>query len=337
MIGVGIVGAGQIVEAAHLPAYRQLGLPVLALFDSNAQRAERLCSLWAVQQVYSLEELFASPEISIMDIAVPPTAQVDICRQALQAGKHVLAQKPLARTLETATMLVELARGENRLLGVNQQMRWSPVIQTIRAAVSDGRLGALRSLNIDLDLAMPVGFSPANHWLAAEPRFTVLFNTIHLLDAARFLLGEPLRLSATIGNYDPHLQAMGETDASVVLTYSDGETVTLTDRRNAFGDHRATFRATGIRGAIRGRFGLWTNYPVGVDDILEYAAVGGQWECLSVRGRWIPDAFTGPIGQLASAIESGTALTVSGEDHLLTLRLVEAVYESAAVGHPIEL
>lgn len=329
---IGIIGAGQIVTAAHLPAYQKLGLPVKAIYDINQSLAGKVALHWNMEAIASPEELISRTDIQIVDIAVPPAVQVPVLEAALRAGKHVLAQKPLAPTLEEAARLVAIAEREGRFLVVNQQMRWSPVVQTIKAACNDGRLGSLRELIFHIEFPLP----PEQHlgWLSNEPRFTVLFNTIHFLDTARFLLGDPSSLIAVMLNRDPHLVVNGEVGTQVILEFPQNKQAIIYDNRNAFGDHLTTFRAIGANGALRGKFGLWTNYPEGEDDVIEYTSLGAPqgWESIQVEGNWIPDAFVGPIGELVDAIRYGRKPTVSGQEHLKTLRLVEAVYDSATAG-----
>ena len=78
--------------------------------------------------------MLRNPDVQIVDVAVPASAQSAIIETALRAGKHVLAHKPLTPTLDGAVRLVDIAESFNRLLVVNQQMRWAPIIKAI-----DGR------------------------------------------------------------------------------------------------------------------------------------------------------------------------------------------------------
>jgi predicted dehydrogenase len=333
---IGIVGAGTIVTAAHLPAYRKLGLPVAAIYDVDRQKAARLAEEWNARPAATLESLLDDPQVQIVDIAVPPAEQGPIAEAAFRSGKHVLAQKPLARTLTEATRLVELAEGANRLLVVNQQMRWSPMLMAIRTAVDDERLGALEWLEIDTNL--PIGPGHETHWLAQEPRLIVLMNTIHFLDAAGFLLGRPSSLVATFRWSDRYLHLGGETGAVIGLDFPGGAQAWILDRFNGLGILHATLQVSGTNGSMRGRFGLWTNYPLGEDDEIEYRAAGSNgWERVPVTGRWIPDAFSGPMSELVAAIRGGPAPTTSGRHHLETLAMVEAVYEAAASGCRVRL
>lgn len=334
---IGIVGAGTIVSAAHLPAYAKLGYRVAGLYDVNRANADALGARWKIPPAASLSELLANQDIEIVDIAVPPAEQIAIVEAALKAGKHVLAQKPLAPTTAQARRLVELANAAHRLLVVNQQMRWSPIVRAIEDAVTDGRIGRLEY--VEFDTSLPLGPGHASHWIANEPRLIVLMNTIHFIDTAQFLLGKPVALTATTRTHDSHLQVRGETGAAITLEFSGGEQALIVDRFNGLGDLRATFYAGGSNGALRGRFGLWTNYPVGADDEIEYAArdTFEAWQSVPVQGRWIPDAFTGPVSELVGALRGGGSPSTTGQKHLELLALVDAVYESAATGRRMEL
>ncbi len=334
---IGIVGAGTIVSAAHLPAYAKLGYTVAGIYDTNVNLSGALAARWNVPVSESLTALLENPHVQIVDIAVPPSAQIEIAEAAFQHGKHVLAQKPLAPTTEQAQNIVAASKAANRWLVVNQQMRWSPVVCAIQAAVQDGRLGALDYLEFDTQL--PLGPGHALHWIAREPRLIVLLNTIHFLDTARYLLGEPLALTATLRAHDPHLHVRGEVSAAIMLEFANGKQAWIVDRFNGIGDLRATFYASGENGVLRGRFGLWDNYPTGIDDAIEYAAhdTFDTWSPIPISGRWIPDAFMGPISELVCAVQGGASPTTTGDNHLKTLALVDAVYKAAAEGQRIYL
>ena len=87
---VAIVGAGLIVEHAHLPAYKQRGIRVAGIFDVNGDRAASLAEKFGTRTYATLDELLADPTVDIVDCAVPPGEQAAIANQALGAGKHLL-------------------------------------------------------------------------------------------------------------------------------------------------------------------------------------------------------------------------------------------------------
>src|ERR1700716_1072404 len=140
---IGVVGAGAIVQVGHLPAYRKADLPVAAICDLRQDLAKEVADRFDVPRVSSLDALLEDAEIEVLDIAVVPEAQPEIARRALRAGKHVLAQKPLAVDSDTARGLVELAAELDRKLVVNQQMRYGEGIAAAPALAEAGRLGGL--------------------------------------------------------------------------------------------------------------------------------------------------------------------------------------------------
>jgi predicted dehydrogenase len=329
--GIAIVGAGDIVATAHLPAYRRLGLRVLWIFDTDAARRDGLASSWGVAAAESLATALDDPRVEIVDIAVPPRAQFAACQAALAAGKHVLAQKPLARSLTRARLLVQAADRAERWLVVNQQMRWSPIVDAIARSRGDGGLGAIRRLILDLDLSSPRELG----WLADEPRYVALFNTIHLVDSARYLCGEVRAVTCHMGRSLQDLHLRGEDTVIAILDHVSGATTEIVDRRNITDDLHARFRVEGSDGALRGTFGTWLQYPYGAD-LVESHQPGG-WQPVTVRGRWFPDAFAGPMVELLTALSGGPPPSSSGRDHLATLAVIEAMYASAHDARRVEV
>jgi predicted dehydrogenase len=333
---VGIVGAGSIVRHAHLPAYESLGLRVKSIWDVDVERAHDLASTRpGLAVVEHLEGLLNDPAIDIIDIAIPPDQQVVVARAAADAGKHIMCQKPLARTLGEARELVEHAERAGVLMAVNQQMRWEPLISATEEALTSGVLGRPTAV---LSILNWNGDWRAGDWTVREPRGFALFNTVHFLDTLRYLFGEPVRLTGQVRS-DPLQQAGAETWVNVWLEWADGLSAVLMHRgTNWAGDNEALWRVEGTEGAIRGQLGIYSDYPPGRPDHGERIVYSrGDWETVVIDRSWIPEAFTGPMASLVEAIDTGGSPTTSGRDNLKTLALVEAIYESASQGRTIDL
>lgn len=107
---IAIVGAGAIVEVAHLPAYAMAGLEVVGMYDLDRERASGLAKQHGIETLYdSLEELLADDRVSVVDVAVIADAQPDIVAAGIEAGKHMLCQKPFVQDLDRGRALIELA------------------------------------------------------------------------------------------------------------------------------------------------------------------------------------------------------------------------------------
>ena len=151
--GIGIIGAGGIVNAAHLPAYRKAGFKVVGLTDMERDKAEQTARRFEVSRVYdSVEALLEDPTVEIVDIAVPPWNQKDLVRQTTAAGKHLLCQKPLSNVYADAIEIVEMAEASGVKLAVNQQMRWDQAVRASRTLLNRGLLGDPASAVIDVSI-----------------------------------------------------------------------------------------------------------------------------------------------------------------------------------------
>ena len=328
---IGVVGAGGIVAAAHLPAYQKAGFRVEGIFDLIPERAERLAARFAIPKTFQeLDDMLCDPELQIIDIAVPPSAQVRIAAQALCAGKHVLCQKPLAETLFEAKRLVAIAAKENRQLAVNENMRWEPAMLASRYLINEGWIGSPVISTLHVNYREQWSAWP---WLEQSERLTILYDAIHPIYSFRMLFGEPTGVFCCTGR-SPQQKERGETRALITMEYSDQLTgFILNNSQNQTGDDFATFRFEGTEGSIKGTLGIWYNYPVGRADTLELYSktkTDGFWVSKDLEDRWIPDAFAGPMAALMNAIENSEEPENSGREHLKTLQVVEAAYRSAS-------
>lgn len=330
---IAIVGAGAIVNVAHLPAYRQLGLEVCGIFDVDAERAKDVAERHSIGRVYaSLDEVLADANTTVVDVAVVPTAQPDIVEAALGAGKHVLCQKPLGVDLATARVLADAAAAANRCVAVNQQMRWDEGIAAAAAMVGSGWIGTPTTMSFTVDIATDFTTWP---WLVNSSRLDLMYHSIHYLDTVRAILGDPIRVFAT-GSYTPGQAPMGETRTISTLLYDHGVRALLhVNHENRSGDQKAEFRIDGSSGAIRGTLGMLYDYPDGRPDTLELFSTvvpTDGWLPYPVTKRWIPDAFAGPMTALLRWIATGKPSPTAAYDNLGTLALIEALYRSIETG-----
>jgi predicted dehydrogenase len=332
---IAIVGAGEIVNVAHLPAYRSQRLEIRGIFDIDSARARAVAARHQLPHVYSsLDQVLADPAVEIVDIAVVPTEQPAIARAALDAGKHLLCQKPLAVELATARKLADAAEAAGRKLAVNQQLRWDEGIAAARAMVELGWIGEVTTVSFFVDVA--TDFS-AWTWLVESARLEIMYHSIHYLDAVRSIMGDPLRVFATASRV-PGQKPKGETQTTSTLIFGgDKRAVLHVNHNNLSADPRAEFRINGTHGAIHGTLGLLYDYPHGRPDTLRLHSTvlpTDGWLCYPVTTRWIPDAFAGPMSGLLAWVASGQVAPTSARDNLRTLALVHALYRSIDTGHP---
>ncbi len=135
-----IIGAGDIVRDAHLPAYKKAEFQVAGIYDIDIKRAENLALQWGINTVYSsLEDATVQGTDYVYDIAVPPSAILNIIT-ALPDGAAVLIQKTLGIDKEHAKKICKLCHNKKLKAAVNFQLRFSAMMLAIRDALQSGML-----------------------------------------------------------------------------------------------------------------------------------------------------------------------------------------------------
>lgn len=326
---IAIVGAGEIVDLAHLPAYAEHGLDIVGITDIDQDRAKEIAERHGIPKVYkSAEEIAADKNIAVVDIAVYPWVQHDIAIPMLDAGKDLLCQKPISYDYDQAAAVVDHAEKAGRVMAVNQQMRFTESVVAARAMIDQGWIGQPFDMNWDFHVYTAWEVWP---WITELPQLDLQQFSIHPLDSTRFILGDPLYAFGTQAR-EPGQPQKGETRSISVLEY-EGETRAFlrSFHKNRTGDPRAVFRIDGTEGSIRGTIGLIYDYPTGRADTLELNSrvlPTDGWLHYPVTSRWIPAAFIGPMATLLEAIATGGTPPTNGRDNLKTLQLIHALYQS---------
>lgn len=338
---IGAIGAGMIMADVHLEAYRQADFAVAAIASRTKSKAEALAERYGIPVVHDTPtDLIEDPSIDIIDIAYPPDQQPALIRHALAQPhvKGILAQKPLALTLDEARALRDEAAAAGKILSVNQNMRYDQSIRVLSQLLDQGALGIPVIATIEMR-AVP-------HWqgfLEDYDRLTLANMSVHHLDALRFLFGEPEQIYTAVRT-DPRTE-FAHTDGVVAstLTFPSGllaislEDVWGSPRNETFeSDFYIKWRVEGTEGVAQGTVG----WPDGSPSTLTYASnltTGGKWETPTWTTEWFPHAFIGVMEQLQYALATNTPPALSVADNVQTMALVEAGYRSIAENRPVRL
>ncbi len=340
MMGIAIVGAGEIVESAHLPAYRMAGFHVVGIYDIDGDKARRVAEQFHLPRAFgSLDELVESPEVEIVDIAVPSRRLLDVVERAVRHKKHVLCQKPLGETFAAAQRIVEVCREAGVKAAVNQQMRWAPGIQASHQIIDRGWLGTLTQATIQVNVLTPWDHWP---WMTSLAGMEFLYHSIHYMDSIRYLFGTPEYIYADSAKF-PGQPWLADTRTTIMMRFAGETRGLIQDNHNNFApedDWYATFRFEGSEGIIKGTNGALYNYPVGRGDTISFLSKqlsADTWISPTLEGKWFPHAFLGSMGELMLAVEEGREPGNSVEDNLDTLRMVFAALRSVEEQRPVWL
>ena len=139
-INVAVVGSG-FMGAAHIDSLRRVpGVNVVAISSIDRPRADEIAGQFGIQHVYDdWRDLLEHPEITAVHNTTPNNLHFEVNRELIQAGKHVLSEKPLTMTSAESTELVRLAREKGVVTAINFNYRGYPLVQQARAARRSGR------------------------------------------------------------------------------------------------------------------------------------------------------------------------------------------------------
>ena len=181
----GLVGAGHIAEF-HLAAIRRLpGVTVVGVHDKDPARAEAFASRFGLPTFASLAALVEAGA-NVIHVLTPPDAHAELATAALQAGAHVLVEKPLATDPEDAERVAALARERRLEVGVCHSLLFDPQVRAARELVASGRLGDVVAVDIlrsSLYPPFPGGELPPRYRRAGYPFRDLGIHGLYLIEA----------------------------------------------------------------------------------------------------------------------------------------------------------
>jgi predicted dehydrogenase len=341
---IGVAGAGFIVRDVQLVAYQNAGFAVAAIASRTLAQAQSAAALRDIPRVHETwQDLLADSSIEVLDIAVPPHAQLKIIEHACAHAPHlkgILAQKPLAMNYADARRAVEACERAGIPLAINQNMRWDQSIRALKTLLRRGELGEPILATIEMR-AIP-HWQP---WVRDYNRLTLLVMSIHHLDTFRYLFGTPESVYCS-ARTDPRTQFPHRDGIALyILEYANGLRASAWDdvwagpaREGAAADLWIRWRVEGTDGVAQGTIG-WPEYPNATASTIRFAtkASPGVWLAPQWKETWFPDAFAGPMGELFDAIHDQREPANSGRENLDTMALVDACYRSLDEHRPVAI
>ena len=332
-----IIGAGGIVNTAHLPAYKIAGFNVQGIVDIVPEKAKATAEKFGIPHVFSsLEEMIAAvPANAVFDVAVPGSQTIPLLNK-LPDGSSVLLQKPMGENFEEAKRILELARLKKLRAAINFQLRYAPYILAAKDLIRTGQIGELNDIEVNVNV-----FTPWHLWdfLFTSPRVEILYHSIHYIDLVRNLLGNPQSVYAKTTRH-PSMPELASVRSNIIMNY--GEMVRaniLTNHCHNYGTpkQQSYIKIEGSKGAIIINFGALIDYPRGAADSFEYILLEEgkepKWEKQTIEGSWFPHAFIGSMSQLLLAAEGNIERPDnSTEDCIYTMACAEAAYISSQRG-----
>ena len=217
MTRIGIIGMGGM-GWFHASRYFQIpDAELVAIADIRPDRLEAknavqinienraaLPDLSKMQRFPDGNALIAEAEVDIVDICLPSYLHAEHAIRALQAGRHVLCEKPMALNVQDASAMIQAARQSGRKLMIAQCIRFWPEYRFLKQTIQDGHLGRLLSLHMYRIGGRPAGWGWENWFMDPARSGGALYDLhVHDVDFVNFMLGAPDTITASIRKVEP--------------------------------------------------------------------------------------------------------------------------------------
>ena len=249
-IRVGIIGAGAISQIVHLPIFVERNdVEVTALGDRDVHKAEALSRRYEVPLVLDAEGLLELDEIDAVVICTPNRLHEEMAVAALEAGKHVLVERPLASTPKGATRITEAAEASDRVLSVSMPHRFRPEVTALRSFVAGDDLGRLHAVRCSwLTRATPASRSSWRNDRKVAGGGALVDLGIPAIDLIMWTIGFPRvkRIACLLGRENDDL----EHSATLLMETEEGVAMTLEVSNRLFAaEDRYFIRVMGTEGS----------------------------------------------------------------------------------------
>jgi len=321
---IGVLGAANITPMALIRPARQVPeVQVAAVAARDVQRARKFAQRHGIARVHpSYAALLADGELDAVYNPLPNGLHAAWSIRALEAGKHVLCEKPLAANAADAERMVAAARQNGRRLIEAFHYRYHPLAARLREVVDSGALGAVRHIEAHFCIPILRGSDIRYDYdLAGGATMDTGCYTIHLI---RFLAGaEPEVVGARAKLLTPQVDRRMDAD----LRFADGCTARLSCSLWS----SSIFRMSASVAGDDGRLDVFNPIAPQFYNRLRVTS-GGRTSAERVRG---DASYTHQLRAVAAALRSGEPLPTEGEDSIANMRVIDAIYRAA--GLPLRL
>ncbi|WP_432898299.1 Gfo/Idh/MocA family protein [Micromonospora matsumotoense] len=337
-----VVGAG-VIGTTHARLIASLGERgrLVAVVDTDLTRAVRLTAKFGGDPLTSLRQACVRDDVDAVAVCLPSGAHADAAVTALQAGKHVLVEKPIDVSLAAADRVIAAEQETGRTVGVISQRRFQRASAFLHEAVVSGRLGRITSGIAESTFWRPQEYYDSGGWrgtLALDGGGALMNQGIHVADLLLWVLGEPVEVQAYVDRL-AHDRIDVEDTVAATVRFASGAIGSLSATTAAYPGLPVRLSVHGDRGsAVIEREELTYFHTVDGErpgdqpDGNHAVDLGG-----AAGSQSIDDAHRDQYLDFIDAVEQGRKPLVGTLDGRRALELVLGVYESASTGRPVRL
>ena len=345
---VALVGLGNAGFTLHLPALEGIvGAEVVGACDTDAKQRERAVQRFKVPTFDDFSRMLSESKPDVVVIGTPPHTHCDYALQSLEAGAHVLCEKPFVSSLEEADRIIAAAKKAGRAVALNHEFREMPIFRALRDAAKPTDIVFAQVWQL---MDLPPWAEPG--WRGQMLQRTLYEAGVHLVDFLMALFGEkPVAVSATTSTCGVR---EGETDAVALVTleFSRGRLAQIVQNRLCKGETQYfEVRAETLSESLRASFGGRARVSAGLHRStkphirIDYGVSGMAWSERGSQRKFLGRNPKDP-GMMATrflmeksfaAFRDGTEPPANAQCGRDVLEVIVACYRSASTGERLVL
>ena len=347
---IGIIGCGTIANTAHIPAYMANPKAEIKYFcDIIPERAEAAVKKYGCGiAVTDYKQILADPEITAVSVCTPNLMHSVIAIDALEAGKHVLCEKPAARIYEEALAMQEAQKRTGKILNIGVVNRFNTNVNKLKEMIDNGDLGEVYYVYVSFRSHRSIpGLGGAFTTKAIAGGGVLIDWGVHFLDIVMYCCGDPKaktvsaetfsKLGSPICDYvfkdswahDPIHDGIYDVEEGVTgLIRTEGPVISINGAwAQNIGDREMFIDFIGTKGGVRLQYGK---------DFTFYSTKNDMLTATTFVNRSTP-MFQNEIDSFINCIESGEKLPSNIDSNILTSQMMDAIYRSAELHEEVKL
>ncbi len=340
MLKVAVIGAGAI-SGAHIEGY--LRFPercrIVAICDIYPNKAQQRIEQYGLnaRAIGDYKEVLQE-DVDLVSICTPPYTHETLATELLEAGTHVIVEKPMASSLEECDRMIEAQRRTGKRLSVVAQNRFKTPMMKLKAVLDSGLMGKIG--HVQVDSFWWRGHCYYDLWWRGtwekEGGGPTLNHAVHHIDALLWMMGSPTEVQAFMSNV-AHDNAEVEDISIGMLRFANGSLGQVTSSVVHHGEEQQLiFQGEKARVSVPWKVKASNSTSNGFPEPNEELE-----NRLQALYDGLPDVehegHAGQIDNMLTAIETGAPLLIDGANGRQTLELITAIYKSASTGELVKL
>lgn len=349
-IQLGVIGCGTIANAAHIPSYKNNPEAVIKYFcDIIPERAEAACRGYGSGiAVTDYHKVLEDPEVEAVSICTPNNVHPQIAIDAMRAGKHVLCEKPAAKTYQEALRMQQVQRETGKLLNIGVVNRFNTGVNKIKELIDNGSLGEIYHVYMSFRSPRSIpglGGDFTNKEIAGGG---VLIDWgVHFFDLVMYCLGDPKPLTATAESYaklgkdmkkyvytdmwagPPRYDGVCDVEEFITgMVRTAGPTITFNGAwAQNIGEEEKFIDFLGTKGGVRLEY---------CRDFVIYSTMNGMLTKMSTQ---YPkrDMYQNEIDAFLECVKTGQRSAADIDKAVITSHILQALYDSSSAHQEIKM